>query len=113
MTIRAELLNLRDEEGIVHVREVVAWAKSHPGSSLHNALEWDDATAADAWRLEQVRQLVRVYVTSGPPTERLVSLSIDRAADGGYRTLSDVGARPDLRDILLQDALDELERVQG
>jgi hypothetical protein len=45
----------------------------------------------------------------------LVSLSIDRGHDGnnGYRGLDDVIAREDLRSIMMQDALAELERVQA
>ena len=43
-----------------------------------------------------------------------MSLSIDRKHDGsnGYRPLADVVARPDLREIMLADALAELDRVQ-
>ena len=39
-------------------------------------------------------------------------LSIDRKAGGGYRKMSDVLKAPDLREIMLADALAELERVQ-
>jgi hypothetical protein len=42
-----------------------------------------------------------------------VSLTIDRNhAGGGYRLISDVLATPNMRRVLLQDALDELERVK-
>jgi hypothetical protein len=113
MTIRDELLDLRDDDGMLFPASVVEWAETHPDSSLHNALEWDNDRAANAWRLEQVRQLIRLYITVGEPNETVVSLSIDRTNGGGYRSMSDVAARPDLRDIMLADALAELQRVQA
>lgn len=114
MSIRNELLAIQSasEDGILHCHEVVKWARDHPNSALHSAIEWDNDAAADAYRLWQVRRLVQLHITSGEASEQVVSLSIDRKAGGGYRTVSDVIARPDLREVMLQDALEELERVQ-
>jgi hypothetical protein len=43
----------------------------------------------------------------------MVSLSIDRVQGGGYRSLDDVVAIPDLRQVLLEDAFRELGRIQA
>lgn len=115
MSIRDELLAIQSasEDGILHCHHVVEWARDHPNSALHSAIEWNNNAAADAYRLWQVRRLVQLYITSGDTAGQVVSLSIDRKAGGGYRSVSDVAARPDLREVMLQDALDELERVQA
>jgi 4-hydroxyphenylpyruvate dioxygenase-like putative hemolysin len=38
--------------------EVVEFARSHPKSALHRALQWDDAKAAKAYRLIQANTLI-------------------------------------------------------
>ena len=111
MSIASELLALKGKDGMVHAPAAVDWAKEHPESSLYAALEWDDPTAAKAYRIEQVRQLIRIFVVDVKGDRQLISLSVDRAV-GGYRSLDDVLARPDLREVMLNDALAELERLE-
>lgn len=114
MSIKSELLNIQHAtpDNVLHAADVIEWAKEHTESSLHRAIEWNDAKAAHDHRLWQVRQLIALHIVTDDGTPMVVSLSIDRKAAGGYRDLNDVAARPDLREIMLQDALDELERVQ-
>lgn len=114
MTIRSELLALQAtaDEGILHPRTVVEWARDNPSSALHAALEWDDAKAADEYRVWQVRHLIKLNIQQEDGSPVFVSLSIDRATGGGYRAVSDVAAAPDLRAIMLRDALAELDRVR-
>jgi len=113
-SISAELLALRNGNGIINPTEAVGWAKKNPKSSLHGALEWDDDIAGERWRVWQVRQLISVHIVDANGGRRFVSLSIDRKHDGsnGYRPLDEVMNRPDLREIMLNDALHDLERVQ-
>jgi hypothetical protein len=113
-SISAELLKLRNQLGVINPAAVVQWARTHKKSQLHASLEWDDGIAAERWRVSQVRQLVALYVVDADGGRRFVSLSIDRKHDGsnGYRALDDVIERPDLREIMLNDALAELDRVQ-
>ncbi len=115
MSIRDELLEIQrdNDDNILHPREVVEWARRNTNSALHSAIEWDDQRAADAYRLVQVRRLIEVHVVSGGGDQRVISLSSDRTAGGGYRSEADVIARPDLRAVMLRDALEELERVQA
>jgi hypothetical protein len=114
MTIKSELLELQvaSNDGMLHTESVVKWAKANPKSALHSALEWDDKKAGHAWRIVQVRKLIELNITSVNAGPTMISLSIDREAGGGYRTIKDVMATPNLRDIMLQDALDDLERMQ-
>lgn len=114
MSIKSELLSLQhsDPQNTLHVADAVRWARENPTSLLHGALEWDDRVAAEAHRFSQVRQLIAVHVLNDEGAPMVVSLSIDRKAGGGYRDITDVGARPDLRQIMLADALNELERVR-
>jgi hypothetical protein len=112
--IASELLKLKNEDGIINPAKVVDWARRNTKSHLHANLEWDDGVAAARYRVWQVRALISVHITDAEGGRRFVSLSIDRKHDGsnGYRSLEDVVARPDLREIMLKDALAELERMQ-
>jgi hypothetical protein len=113
-SIATELLALRNGNGVINPAEAVSWAKTHRKSSLHGALEWDDEIAGEKWRIWQVRQMISVYIVDADGGRRFVSLSIDRKHDGsnGYRPLSEVMERPDLREVMMNDALHDLERVQ-
>ena len=113
-TIRNELLALQAaaEDGILHAEKVVEWARDNPGSALHRSLQWNDAKAAHEYRIDQVRRLISVHVVDARGHPLLVSLSIDRNIGGGYRPIADVLKAQDLRDVLVRDALEELERVQ-
>jgi hypothetical protein len=109
-----ELLALKNESGIINPAEAVRWARANTGSRLHAQLEWDDAVGAERYRVWQVRTLISVHVVDPDGGRRFVSLSIDRRHDGsnGYRELSDIVGQPNLREIMLKDALADLERMQ-
>lgn len=112
MTIKAELLALKRKNGMILAEDGVVWARKHPQSKLHKSLEWDDAKAGQEYRIWQVRRLIALYIVSASGQRQLVSLSIDRSKEGGYRSLDDVLPNSQLRDVLLEDALKELDRVQ-
>ncbi len=111
-TIAAELLALRTEQGVINPSEVVAWARDNPGSRLHGSLTWDDEAAAQRWRIWQVRALISVHIVDNDGGRKFVSLSIDREGTGGYRPIAEVMDDETLREVLLKDALTELERVR-
>lgn len=114
MTIRDELLALKRRDGMIVAEDGIEWARKHPNSDLYRSLQWDDAKAAHEHRLWQVRRLIAIHIVSDEGGRQVVSLSIDRTKErGGYRDLDDVLPRRDLREVLLQDALAELERVQA
>lgn len=112
MTIRQELIELQQQAGgLLQVETAVEWAAEHTGSALHKSLEWDNDKAGHEWRCHQIRRLIAIHVINDDGARQMVSLTIDRG-DGGYRNLDAVMAAPDLRSVLLNDALAELERVQ-
>jgi len=110
-SLAAELLKLQNADGKIVPAEAVKWARRNKRSRLHAALEWDDEIAGERYRIWQVRELIAVHITEDGASRRFVSLSIDRS-EGGYRQLDDVMARQDLKEIMLGDALAELERTQ-
>lgn len=114
MSVESELLELQQQaDGLLQVEPVVKWAEQHPDSALHGALEWDDQEAGHAWRCHQVRRLIAVHIVNAEGERQLVSLTIDRSHEGGgYRSIDAVLSVQKFRQVLLQDALDELERVQ-
>jgi hypothetical protein len=113
-TLKQELLALKEAspDKALHPAAAVEWARRHRASALYNALEWDDRKAAHEYRLSQVRTLIHVHVTTGDGEPILISLSIDRSSGGGYRSIADVAKAPDLRQIMFDDALRDLERVK-
>lgn len=112
MTIKAELLGLQNQDGMIIPDAAVDWAKANPASALHGALEWDDGKAGHQWRVWQVRRLVAVHLVDDAGERKFFSLSIDRAEKGGYRDLDDIARAPDLAAIMLKDAAAELKRVR-
>jgi len=115
MSIKEELLALQAEQGgILQVDPAIEWARRNPGSALYQSIPWDDAKAAQEHRRHIVRQLIAIHIVNVEGKREVVSLSIDRIKPGGgYRSVADVVATPPLREIMLQDALNELARVQA
>lgn len=114
MTIKSELLALKRQFGdLAQVEKIHAWAKSHPKSALHKAIEWNVTTAAKHWQCHQIRQLIAVNIRDARGNRQWVSLSIDRVnPGGGFRDVNDVIDTPRLREILLQDAFADFDRAK-
>lgn len=102
----------RRHHGILRPADVVAFARD-PQTALHTEFEWDDSKAAEQYRLEQARQIIRCAVRvigdGKPPIRAYVSLLVDRQAGDSYRDVLDVMNAPNLRDQLLAQALREAE----
>ena len=110
--ITAELERLRDKSGMINASRAVKWARRNPRSALHEYLEWDDEIAAEKYREDQIRSFVQIHIVDPLGFRQYVSLSIDRRPGGGYRPVQDVLSRQDLRSIMLNDALDDLDRMR-
>jgi hypothetical protein len=84
-----------------------------PSSPLHPAFEWDDATAAENWRVEQASYLIRSIevIVERQEEERPIRafVSVKRDEDRSYTSVSHAMADPDLRQQVLAGALKELE----
>jgi hypothetical protein len=70
------------------------------------------AKAAKEHQFWQIRRLIAIHITVPDGTPQIVSLSIDRYDGGGYRRVSDVLRDQALSEIMLRDALADLERVR-
>jgi hypothetical protein len=110
MSVIDELLSLRDNQNIIHADRVVSWARSHPDSLLYHKLEWDDGKAAHAYRLDQARRLIAIYIVDASGERKTVSLVTDRNNGGGYRDITDVMRNEEMRAIALSQALAEHRR---
>ncbi len=113
--IKAELEQL-ERNGIVKPADVVEFARN-PETALHACFEWDDTEAAQQWRIEQARAVIRCYVVvedSKPaePVRAFVALRGDRKEGGGYRKFADVMSNEQLHAALMRDALTDLKSAQ-
>ena len=115
MTIRDELLAIQaaDADNILRPEAVHKWARNHPKSALYKSITWDTGKAAYEYQLYQIRHLIVLNIRSEDGEPQIVSLPIDRVkSGGGYRSINDVIADKKLSACLLQDALNELDRVK-
>ena len=103
--------------GIVLPQKVVEFARDKD-TALHGAFEWDDGEAAEKYRIQQARELLRVHVRMLLPNGRpgniraFVSLTEDRKNGGGYRPMIDVMGDAELRRRLVIDAIGELQAFE-
>jgi hypothetical protein len=108
----AELKRIAKENGGLLKPEIVVREARPRSSPLHSRFTWNDTKAAQEYRLWQARQLIRVVVEVidgiKGSHEVFVSLTSDRKASG-YRVMTDVLSNAQMRAMMLQDALDELE----
>jgi hypothetical protein len=116
--ILSELQALHDKFGILKPEDVVECARDEH-SPLHEHFEWNDGKAADEYRKDQARSLIRVAVQVLPnlgedvKVRVFTSLKSDRRnPGGGYRRMTDVLSHDSMRAELLQIALDELKGVR-
>jgi len=108
----AVLRQIADENDGILMPEKVVEAARPASSILHSKFEWNNSKAAQAFRLWQARQLIRVCVEFIPQSKRatevFVSLTPDRKS-GGYRVQTEVLSDRQMLAQLLADALAELE----
>jgi hypothetical protein len=114
--IKAEIGDIAKKHQILHAEDVVEFARKHKASELHKHFEWNNDEAAEKYRLDQARALIRVCVVIetriATPIRCMVSLSTDRKNGGGYRTIESVLSNDKLHRQMLADALMELKRTQ-
>lgn len=99
--IATELARIAGRSGKLTPQAVVDEARN-PEHPLHACFDWDDETAAEAWRLEQARTLirsVRVEITTEERTISTVYYVRDPekgAGEQGYVELPKLKRKPDL-----------------
>lgn len=118
-SIAEELESIRElHGGLLRPEDVVEFARDAT-THLHRQFTWDDGEAAEQWRLEEARRVIRLVVTvaknlgNDRPLPMYVSLSSDRKQPGGgYRPFVDVMTNEQLRDELFRQAIGEFKRVK-
>lgn len=109
--IKEELEALAEaNNGVLKPRDVVDFARN-PDTALHSRFEWDYSKAAEAYRLWQARQVIKITLTVIEREDKdeiivptFVSMSDDRRNGGGYRLLVDVMSDDEQRQNLLRQA---------
>jgi hypothetical protein len=89
----------------------VVSAARDPSSAMHRLFEWDDAKAAESWRLEKAREIIRIIRIAedeGDPPVRAF-LSIGDRGGVSYRTAQEVSNSRDLQLAVLRQAERDLE----
>lgn len=114
--ILEELEMIRKQgKGILYPEAVVDFASSED-TALHSRFEWDDAKASQEYRIWQARQLIKIVVlvekSSDTEISAYVSLSDDRAGDGGYRSAIEVLSNEQLRRQMIEGAIKDFEYWQ-
>lgn len=114
----AEVVGARIEElrkklkGEITPQDVVDDARKAK-SPLHSFFEWDDSSAAEAYRLQQARGLIRSVVAiythpDRPATKARAYVHISESGTPHYRELSHAMSQAGTRDMVLQTAWREL-----
>lgn len=101
-------------EGVITARRVVEEARPED-SPLHPIFEWDDSVAAEDFRRNQARNLVRslrVVIKQDhteTPKEILAFVRVHQVRGGGYIPTVKAMSEPDSRQQVLTDALRSLQ----
>jgi len=105
--IRA-LNDLRGRDGIILPAQVVEAARD-ADSPLHDHFEWDDTDAAEKYRIDQARYLLRVTVLVLPGTVKQTHAFVSLSTETGYRSMNDVVVNVKHRNQLVLDAQRDLQ----
>jgi len=111
--IRKEIINLSSRPEGVRPEDLLERAREE-NSPLHKFFEWDDAAAAEKYRLEQARKLIytvtiRIIEDGHDPIRGNYAVRVVDINTGGstYRPIQDVMNDPLQRGLVLQRALAE------
>lgn len=103
----------QQHKGEITPPDVLADARN-PNSPLHSFFEWDDGEAAEQYRLQQARGLIRavvaVYVSDDKPAVRQKAFVHIREGDTPhYRDTAQAMSQTKTREIVLRRAWEELQ----
>lgn len=105
-TAGEELARIRDERGSVRPIDVVDEARPED-APLHPVFEWDDQAAAESWRKEQARHLIRsvhVVTTSDQAPAPVYVNVVNEEGEREYQPISVVVRQPDRFQVALTEA---------
>ena len=101
--------------GELEPKAVVDTARS-PNHPLHKHFEWNDAHAAESFRIDQARSIIRVVrIVDDTVYEGTVRafLSVSGKTGVSYRSVEDVKRSSDLQDALMARAEKDLEGFEA
>lgn len=101
-----ELQRIYERDGAIDP-EIVVLESESSSAPLHSCFEWDNEEAAHKYRITQAQGIIRAIVAvdeTEKQTETRAFVSVERE----YHPVSVVIRNPEKRDILLQNALNEL-----
>ncbi len=109
-----ELKKIHAKSGVITAEAIVS-AATRTTSPLHEHFQWDNDIAANKYRLEQARHLIRcIRVTmeqSDDLPAKLVRVYINPLNEGTYHTIVDVMSNDDLRNSALKKVLWEIKAM--
>jgi hypothetical protein len=103
-------------KGELTPKDVIDDARGH-NSPLHTFFEWNDGKAAEQYRLQQARGLIRavvaVVVSAGTPAQRVQAfVHIPEGGTPHYRSVDHAMSQERTRDMVLQQAFREFRAWQ-
>ncbi len=109
MDIREQLAEIRQRRGVLTAAVVLDEARD-PAHPLHDRFEWDDSAAAERYRLEQARNIIRsARIVYRDPTETSPAGNIRAyhsvARPNGtrvYEPAEEIAANPEMTEFLKQ-----------
>lgn len=103
--IGEELTRIAESGGGRLTPRSVVKAAENPRSVLHKHFEWDDAKAANAFRLDQARGIIRVVQVEDEDADpQRAFLSVSDGKGVSYRTAAEVANSRDLQYAVLRQA---------
>lgn len=103
-------------EGRLHVQDVLTEA-ANPASALHPAFTWDDQEAAESWRTQEARQLIRAVVVAKTEEEEPtaafynIKIGIGEEVDQFYQSITVLEQSPREYQAALQGLLGQLDAL--
>lgn len=90
-------------------QNIVDYAEEHPDSELHKCFTWDDSKAANEWRKQEARQVVRLLVFADDETKQPTQIRVLQKATDAYEPVKTIVRNNDEYAKLLARAKAELK----
>lgn len=89
-------------------QNIVDYAQSHPRSELYKCFTWDDTKAANEWRKQEARQVVRLLVFEDDNTEEPTKVRVLQKTADAYKPVTQIVRNEEEYKELLKRAKAEL-----
>lgn len=95
--------------GELSPQNVVDYAQEHPDSELYKCFTWDDTKAANEWRKQEARQVMRLLVFEDKETEQPTKIRVLQNCADEYVPVKLIVKNKDEYQKLLERAYAELQ----